>query len=298
LIGLWCAQTWRQMGAPRRAVLAELGPGRGTLMCDALRAARIVPDFLAAIELHLVETSPMMRGAQSRALANFSPAWHALASDLPAGPLLLVANEFLDVLPIRQFVRAEDDWRERRVGVTEDGERFVFVLDTARSDHPLPAAARAGAIQEVSPLALELAAWLGPRLARDGGAALFIDYGHGTSAPGETLQSLRGHRRHDVLDDPGIADLTAHVDFAAFSRAAEAAGARALGPMGQGEFLLRLGIEARARRLLASASERQAGAIEHGYRRLLDPAAMGSLFKVLALADPALPPLAGFETRA
>jgi NADH dehydrogenase [ubiquinone] 1 alpha subcomplex assembly factor 7 len=295
LIGLWCAETWRQMGAPSSFILAELGPGRGTLMADALRAARLVPGFLDAMTLHLVEFSPNLRAAQARALAPLAPAWHDRAEDLPDGPLLLVANEFLDALPIRQFVRAEDGWHERRVGI--DGGEFAYILSEAMHKMDFSADVLVSSVAEISPQAVALAAWLDGRLARQGGAALFIDYGHAKSGFGDTLQALRAHRRHDPLTDPGEADLSAHVDFAVFARAATAAGARAFGPVEQGLFLRRLGIRERADRLIANATATQAAAIERGYRRLVDPDAMGSLFKVLALAHPALT-LAGFEGEA
>jgi NADH dehydrogenase [ubiquinone] 1 alpha subcomplex assembly factor 7 len=290
LIGLSCAVTWRAMGAPTRLVLAELGPGRGTLMSDALRAAALVPDFLAALELHLVETSAALRAAQQAALAAYRPQWHAGAEDVPDGPMLLLANEFFDALPVRQFVRATEGWRERLVGL--DGDDFAFLLGAEAAD--LPAAAAAGTVREVASAAIDLAAWLGRRVATQGGAALLIDYGY-TEGAGDTVQALRGHRRHDVLRDPGEADVTAHVDFAALAAAAARAGARIDGPIAQGEFLRRLGIEARAERLIAAASSGAAGTVAAGLRRLIDPDAMGRLFKVMAIVDPALPPYPGFD---
>jgi NADH dehydrogenase [ubiquinone] 1 alpha subcomplex assembly factor 7 len=290
LIGLSCAVTWRAMGAPARLMLVELGPGRGTLMRDALHAATLMPDFLAAVELHLVETSAALREAQQAALAAYGPQWHATAEELPDGPMLLIANEFFDALPVRQFVRATEGWRERLVGLS--GDDFAFVLGTEAAD--IPAAAMPGTVREVSPAAIDLAARLGRRIAMQGGAALLIDYGYGEGT-GDTVQALRGHRRHDVLRDPGEADITAHVDFAAIAAAAASAGARIDGPTAQGDFLRRLGIEARAERLLASASPEEAATVAAGLRRLIDPDAMGRLFKVMAIADPALPPFPGFD---
>ncbi|HEY5210383.1 MAG TPA: SAM-dependent methyltransferase [Stellaceae bacterium] len=290
LLGLWCAETWRAMGAPRPFILAELGPGRGTLMRDALRALRLVPECRAALALHLVETSSPLRDIQARALADAAPHWHARAENIPDGPLILIANEFLDALPIRQFERLKEGWRERRVGYALD--RFTFVLDGEIA--PAAMAEPLGAIRETSPAAYALAAWLGSRVAHQGGAALLIDYGYLASGTGETLQALRAHQRADVLSEPGEADLTAHVDFAALATAAATAGAQIAGPVAQGAFLQRLGIEVRAARLIAAAAESQAVAIAAAYRRLVDPDAMGALFKVMAIADPALPPLAGF----
>jgi NADH dehydrogenase [ubiquinone] 1 alpha subcomplex assembly factor 7 len=291
LIGLWCAATWREMGAPPRVILAELGPGRGTLLRDALRAARLVPEFLAATELHLVETSDALRDRQRDTLAEYRAVWHDSTAELPDGPAVVIANEFFDALPLRQFVRGADGWHERRVALADDG--FAFVLDAAPSDMDGAVPAAAGAVREVSAAALALAEWLGRRVARQGGAALLIDYGYTASACGDTLQALKAHRRHDVLCDPGEADLTAHVDFAAIAAAASAAGARLHGPLEQGMFLRALGIEARAARLM-EASPQQAVTVAAGLRRLTDREAMGGQFKVLAIADPRLPPLAGF----
>jgi NADH dehydrogenase [ubiquinone] 1 alpha subcomplex assembly factor 7 len=289
LIGLWCVETWRAMGAPTRVVLAELGPGRGTLLADALRAAHVAPDFLAAAELHLVETSAALRARQGVALADYRPQWHACAEELPAGPALIVANEFFDALPVRQYVRAADGWHERRVGLS--AERLVFVLEekAIRNESDAPV----GAIREIGEETLALAIDLGRRVTRQGGTALLIDYGPANGGFGDTLQALRAHRRAEVLRDPGMADVTAHVDFTALAAAAAQTGARIHGPVEQGRFLRALGIETRAARLMA-ASPAQAATVAAGLRRLTDPQAMGSLFKVMAIADPALPPLAGF----
>jgi NADH dehydrogenase [ubiquinone] 1 alpha subcomplex assembly factor 7 len=289
LVGLWCVETWRAMGAPPRFILAELGPGRGTLMRDALRAAALVPEFVAAAELHLVETSAALRDIQAEALAAYRPHWHVHAEELPDGPTLLIANEFFDALPVRQFVLGARGWQERRVGLS--AERLVFVLKEKAI--PDESDARVGAIREINGEALALAIDLANRVIQQGGVALLIDYGHVRLSDGDTLQAVRAHRRHDPLDDPGEADITAHVDFAAMAQAAGAAGARIHGPVEQGVFLRALGIEARAAMLMKSVPA-QAGAIAAALRRLVDPAAMGSLFKAMAIADPALPPPAGF----
>ena len=292
LIGLWSADFWQRLGAPDPVVLAELGPGRGTMMRDARRAAAIVPAFAHALRLHLVERSPVLRAAQQETLRGAAVEFHDAAATLPPGPLIVVANEFLDALPIRQYERVGGRWHERRIAAGGDG-----TLRFARD--PVPAAdafadAPEGSIRETRPAALALAQALGARLARDGGAALFIDYGHAESGCGDTLQAVRRHRRHDVLDAPGTADLTAHVDFAAFAAAAVASGARAWGPVPQGRFLRALGIAARTEALAAKATPAQAALLRSGTVRLVDPAAMGRLFKVLALTHPAAPPPAGF----
>lgn len=299
LVGLWCADAWDKMGRPGDVILAELGPGRGTLMADALRALKAVPDLGRALTLHLVETSPVLRRSQAASLAGASPSWHDSIAQLPEGPLILIANEFLDALPVRQLVRGANAWHERLVSLAADGETLAFALDPAPSAAAalLPrslATAPEGSLAEIRPAALALAAALGARLARQGGVALFIDYGYFPSAAGDTLQALRRHRRHEVLEDPGEADLTAHVDFAAFADAARQAGARTWGPEPQGAFLAALGLAERATALLARASAAQIETIESGCRRLIDPDEMGTLFKALALAAPPLPAPAGF----
>jgi NADH dehydrogenase [ubiquinone] 1 alpha subcomplex assembly factor 7 len=287
------------MGRPDRLILAELGPGRGTLLADALRASRLMPGFLQAAQLHLVETSPVLRRAQALALAAHRPSWHDSIADLPDGPLLVVANEFLDALPIRQLVKTAQGWAERLVGLDASGG-LAFVLGAAHgaSAALVPEALRAapvGSLCEVAPAAAGIADALARRIARSGGAALFIDYGHTAHACGETLQSVRAHLPHPVLQDPGEADLTAHVDFAALAEAAVAAGAAVWGPLAQGKFLRRLGIAARAETLAAGAGPARAAEIVAACRRLIDPGEMGTLFKVLAIAAPEQAAPAGFS---
>ncbi|HZT52012.1 MAG TPA: SAM-dependent methyltransferase [Stellaceae bacterium] len=297
LIGLWLADLWQRTGAPEPLILAELGPGRGTLLADALRAARAVPGFRRAARLHLVERSPVLRRRQAEVLGDAAPEWHTDFASLPPGPLFLVANEFLDALPVRQFVRLGDGWHERRVGWRAG--RFVFVTASSPCrDHAIPAAladAPLGSLCETRPAAAALAHALGARLAASGGAALLVDYGHVASACGDTLQAVRRHRTHAVLDEPGTADLTAHVDFAAFAAAAVAAGVKAWGPVAQGAFLRALGIVARTEALTAAARPEQARLLASGTRRLVDPAAMGGMFKVLALTHRDAPAAAGFD---
>ncbi|MEX0815038.1 MAG: SAM-dependent methyltransferase [Dongiaceae bacterium] len=294
LIGLWCAETWRRMGGPDPVRLVELGPGRGTLMADALRAVRLVPEFRAAIDLHLVETSPLLRVRQAKMLraAELTPAWHDDFAGVPDGPLLLVANEFFDALPIHQFQRVGDFWRERVVALDAQGRGFRFALAAAGPAAALPAPADApdGAIAEICPAGRDLAAAIGARVARDGGAALIVDYGPAESAAGDSLQAVRRHRPVDPLADPGAADLTAHVDFAALARAAAAAGAAAHGPLPQGLLLDRLGILMRAAVLVQRATPAQVRDISTAARRLRDPLNMGRLFKALAIAAPGLAP--------
>ena len=285
VLGAWAAVTWQAMGAPEPVTLAEIGPGRGTLMADALRAIRqTAPEFARALRLHLVETSPRLRALAAARLPQ--AAWHERVEDLPGGPLLLLANEFLDALPIRQLVRRGEGWTERFV---EDGA-FVEV-DAGRAialaDEP------EAAVRELCEPALALAAHLGARLAHGGGAALLLDYGPEHGGPGDSLQALRDGRPADPLATPGAADLTAHVDFAAFAGAARAAGAASWGPVPQGLFLARLGLYQRTGQLARANPARAPGLIAAA-QRLAEPNRMGRLFKVLALTHPALPAPAGF----
>jgi SAM-dependent MidA family methyltransferase len=284
ILGLWAAVTWRQMGSPAGAILAEAGPGRGTLMRDALRAiGSVAPDFRAALSVHLVETSPRLRAAQAALVPG--AAWHDSVETLPGGPLLLLANEFLDALPIRQFVRRGAGWAERFVGT--DG--FMEAPACLRAD------ADEGAIVERCEPALAIAAALGARFAATPGAALFLDYGPEKSAPGDSLQALRGGKPADPLADPGEADLTAHVDFAALAETAARAGAAVHGPLPQGLFLARLGLFQRSGRLAQTQPPARASALIAAARRLAEPDRMGRLFKALALCHPGLPTPPGFE---
>jgi SAM-dependent MidA family methyltransferase len=257
-------------------------------MADALRAiAEMMPDFRAALQVHLVETSPRLREAQAAKLGAAGVTWHEHVASLPEAPMILLANEFLDALPIRQFVRRGVAWRERFVA---DGS-FVEMP----SDLAAPEAAPEGAVREVNEAALGFAACLGARLARHGGAALLIDYGPAESGFGDSLQAMRAGQPVDPLATPGMVDITAHVDFAAFAAAAHAAGAVAHGPLPQGVFLQRLGFMTRAA-MLARLDPGRAQAQLAAAHRLTAPEAMGRLFKALALCDSRLPIPAGFET--
>ena len=287
-LGLWAAVTWQAMSRPNPVLLVECGPGRGSLMADALRAiAEMMPDFRAALQVHLVETSPLLREAQAARLGDAVVAWHADVASLPEAPMILLANEFLDALPIRQFIRRADGWRERHVV----GGAFVEMP----CDIVLPEDAPEGAIQEVNEAAQHFAAWLATRLKCHGGAALLIDYGPAERGFGDSLQAMRAGQPVDPLAAPGEVDITAHVDFAAFAAAACAAGAVVHGPLPQGVFLQRLGFMTRAA-ILARLDPARAKAHLAAAHRLTAPEAMGRLFKVLALCDSSLPIPAGFET--
>ncbi len=241
-----------------------------------------------ALRLHLVEISPRLRALAAARLPQ--AAWHERVADLPDGPLLLLANEFLDALPIRQFVRRGEEWAERFV---EDGAFVEAPADPLSAPSGAEREQEAAVVLELCEPARALAAHLGARLARSGGAALFLDYGPDRSAPGDSFQALRGGRPADPLADPGEADLTAHVDFSAFAAAARAAGAAAWGPVAQGMFLARLGLFQRSEKL-ARANPPRAPGLLAAAQRLAEPSRMGRLFKALALAHPALPAPAGF----
>lgn len=293
LIGLCLAQNWLDQGAPTPFTLAEPGPGRGTLMADIWRATRGVPGFHRAARLHLIEASPVLRAAQRKALPGLPVTWHDMADTLPDTPLWLVANEFFDALPIRQFQRAGGQWRERVVGLRE-GALAMGLSDPA----PRPGLAHRladtgpGDIVEICPAAAPVMAAIATRIATYGGAALIIDYG-GWRSLGDTFQALRGHAYADPLADPGAADLTAHVDFEALARAAPGLHHSALTP--QGTLLRRLGIDARAARL---AQDLRGAALEThraAHHRLTDAAEMGTLFKALALVAPGAPLPPGFD---
>lgn len=287
-LGLWAAVTWQTMGRPDPVLLVECGPGRGSLMADALRAiAEMMPHFRAALRVHLVETSPRLREAQAAMLGAAGVTWHEDVSALPEAPMILLANEFLDALPIQQFVRRGAAWYERFVA---DGA-FLEVP----SDITLPQDAPEGAVRELNEAALGFAVWLGARLARHGGAALLIDYGPAESGFGDSLQAMRAGQPVDPLAAPGEVDITAHVDFATFAAAVRGAGAVAYGPLPQGVFLQRLGFMTRAA-MLARLDAGRAQAQLAAAHRLTAPEAMGRLFKALALCDSRLPIPAGFDT--
>ncbi|MGE4063162.1 MAG: class I SAM-dependent methyltransferase [Rhodospirillaceae bacterium] len=295
IVGLWCAVTWQALGSPKAFRLIECGPGRGTLMADALRAATRVPGFKEAARIHLVERSAKLREKQRETLKGELITWHDDLDDVPAGFAIVIANEFLDALPIRQWLKTERGWIERAVEVDDGG--FRFTRGSAR-DLQLPLAisadAKEGAVFETSPATIGWTRRLAHRFVEHGGAALVIDYGHTRTAVGDTLQAVKNHKYHNVLEDPGEADLTAHVDFEAVGTAAREMGARVFGPTTQGEWLTRLGISVRAAQLGAGRDENKRQAIHGAVQRLIAPDAMGRLFKVLAFAHPALAACEGF----
>lgn len=285
LIGVWCVGVWESMGSPSSFVLAELGPGRGTLMADAIRASRIRPAFLESATIAMVEINEDLRRAQAASLRGYtSPTWVDHISDLPPGPLIVIANEFFDALPIRQFVKTEDGWAERMVGFDDTGALSFGLrrLPDAAEDRT---DAGIGAVREDCASAKTIVKQLAERIAADGGAALIVDYGYRQPGFGDTLQALRQHQYDDPLAHPGEADLTAHVDFASLSAVASDNGA-VVGPiLDQATFLSRMEIEARAAMLAKSAGEDTRGAIATAVRRLTAPEEMGSQFKAMAFAS-------------
>ena len=297
LIGLCLAQTWMDQGAPERFTLAELGPGRGTLMADVLRATAQVPGFHDAMELHLIEASPRMQEKQAAALVGFDPVWHATVESLPEDqPVFAIANEFFDALPIRQFQRDPKGWREIMVGLAEDGTLERGLSDAApldALDHRLEDT-EPGALVETCAHGTAVVEAVSTRIAAHGGAALIIDYG-GWRSDGDSFQAVRGHKPVDPFAEPGKADLTAHVDFEPLAETARGLGCAASQLTAQGVFLERLGITPRARSL---AKELSGNALENhvtAHRRLTHPDEMGSLFKVLGLYPGAGSPPPGLD---
>jgi NADH dehydrogenase [ubiquinone] 1 alpha subcomplex assembly factor 7 len=285
VLGAWSVVAWQAMGARADTVLVELGPGRGTLMTDVQRVLRrAAPSFGANV--HLVEMSPSLRARQAEVVTDAT--WHDKLETAPERPMVLLANEFLDALPIRQCVRRADGWVER------------YVADGAIAEIPCPAPptvdAADGGIVEWSDAARDLMREVAARVAVNGGVALFIDYGSERSAPGDSLQALRGGQAVDPLADPGTADLTAHVDFEALAGVARLAGAVVQGPVSQGVFLARLGLFERSRALSRGKPPHRVGALMEAAQRLAEPHLMGRLFKVMAICHPSLPQLPGFGT--
>jgi SAM-dependent MidA family methyltransferase len=330
MLGVWIGEAWTSAGRPTDARLVELGPGRGVLMSDVLRVGRVAPGFLDAISVDLVETSPVLREAQARALEQ-APAplkWRATLGEIPRAPLFILANEFFDALPARHFVRAErgppfrpwrpsdasiarpvgetsglfpdamGGWRERVVGLTAGGKLAFGLASYVESG--LPLGPPAGSIIEINVAAQRLMGDIAERIVADGGAMLLVDYGYTRTTLGESLQAVARHAYVDPLDEPGEADLTTHVDFAALKRAARAKGAKVQGPVAQGSFLGQLGIERRAETLRRKATPQQQDDIDSALARLVGFGAprdhMGEVFKVMAVMHPDMPDMPGFAS--
>jgi SAM-dependent MidA family methyltransferase len=300
LLGLWAASVWKAIDSPSVLRLIELGPGRGTMMADALRALRVLPPLYQSLSVHLVEINPELRDKQKSTLTGVrNIAWHERLDEVPDGPSVILANEYFDVLPIHQVVKREAGWHERVVEIDGNGQ-LVFgtaAEPTPRFEALLPPLVRAapvGAVFEWRPDAEIMR--IATRVRDQGGAALIIDYGHLRSDVGDTFQAIARHSFTDPLKNPGQADITAHVDFQALARAAEDLGAQVHGPVPQGDFLKRLGIETRAVTLMAKTTPEISEDISGALKRLIGGGrgGMGSMFKVLAVSEPRLTVLAGF----
>ena len=297
LIGLWCADLWLRMGQPEKLSLVELGPGRGTLMQDVLRATKNVIGLHRALTVTLVEMSPVLRETQRQTLAScgVTVEWLEDISALPELPTLLLANEFFDALPVRHYQRMHQHWHQRLVGLHQEG-RLTFGL-AAEPEHALKLDAPDGTVLELGLIGERIMADLSAHIARFGGAGLIIDYGHTQSAFGETLQAMKQHAFVDPLEAPGEADITTHVDFERLGHIARAQGLEVSGPTTQAHFLSGLGIVERAARLLKNADAAQTKEVEAALLRLTEqtPTGMGSLFKVLGLRHVDMPEPAGFN---
>jgi NADH dehydrogenase [ubiquinone] 1 alpha subcomplex assembly factor 7 len=300
LIGIWCAAGWQMMDAPAEWNLIELGPGRGTLMADAIRACSVMPGLRDGMTVHLVEMSPELRKVQGETLkrAGAEPVWHDRLEDVPDAPSLIIANEFFDALPIQQIQKQTGRWHERVVGLGEDGALAFGVAADAVPVALVPAWAKDaddGAIAELSPVRETAAKEIGRRITQHMGAALIIDYGHTHSGVGDTLQAIAKHQFADVLARPGEADITSHVDFEALSVAITSQGAKAYGPVTQGEFLVKMGLREREEMLRKRADARARIRLSKGAQRLVAGNQMGQLFKVLAVTHPDMPKPAPFN---
>ena len=294
LIGLWIAQVWIDQGKPERPLLVELGPGRGTLMADALRALKLVPEFRAGLEVLLIEASPTLRKAQGETLRECGVRIRWEDSFEPAGqPLYLVANEFFDALPVHQYVKTERGWCERMVTLDEKGALSFALASSAIPAALVPAnrdGAPIGGVYEVSASGEAITEDIAHAIARDGGAALIIDYGYDKPGFGETLQAVAAHKFASVLSDPGASDLSAHVDFAALGDAVAQGGASMRGPVEQGALLISLGIAQRGEKLSRAGMQDIAGQLD----RLTKPDQMGTLFKAIAIVPKSTPAPPGF----
>jgi len=296
LLGLWCVQAWHDQGKPREKRLVELGPGRGTLMADALRAARLAPAFLDGLEIVLVETSAALRAIQREKLQGSNVRWtERFDSALGDLPLFLLANEFFDALPIRQFVKTARGWCERMVSLSGGALDFALApVPVADALIPLDRAnAPDGAVYELCQPALALVGEIARVVAGQGGGALIVDYGYDGPAFGETLQAVSQQSFATILDAPGESDLSAHVDFAALAGAASAAGSKVYGPVSQTELLADLGAVHRVAQL-AMRNPRGADELRSQLNRLVNPEQMGTLFKALAIVPATAPKPPGF----
>ncbi|MAZ01841.1 MAG: methyltransferase [Sneathiella sp.] len=282
LIGLWAVDVWAKLGHPGKVYFLELGPGNGTLMRDALRSARLVPEFLAAAEIHLIETSARLKERQAETLDDHDIHWHDELPDLAGAPVILIANEFFDALPIHQYSRQSGTWFERMVS-NRDG-KFSYQLADAPASITSAPPAEDGDILELCPTGDRMVEEISKLIFREGGAALIIDYGATETLLGDSFQAMKRHEYADPLASPGEADLTTHVRFSRLREIALSYGITVQGPTPQGRFLERLGIEARHHQLKKNANEAQRKNLDAQLKRLVSSSEMGTLFKVMALS--------------
>ena len=296
LMGVWAMTQWRAMGSPSSFQLVELGPGRGTLMMDLLRAARAMPGFIEAAQVRMIEMSPILMAAQKRALekSGVDVSWASHLDEVPAGPMLLIANEFFDALPVVQIERTPDGFVERAVGLDAQGKLQLGLMPVAVTPPEYAGEAAVGAIVELSPARADYARLIAARLVADPGAALIIDYGHEATAIGDTLQAVRRHQKVSTLERPGETDITSHVDFEALGAVMQDAGAQVHGVLTQQTLMARLGLQTRAEMLSVHASARERADIVAAVSRLAGPHQMGQLFKAMAVVSPGQPAPAAF----
>lgn len=300
IIGLCFMELWQRMDQPPEVHLIEFGPGQGTLMQDFLRAVR--PEFKNVIDLHFVDISPILKQEQRNRIDHPRVTWHddieAAFASCQKSPVFIIANEFFDALPIHQYIMTKNGWSERLVTYTVETDRFAFTTavlnEETISGLPLPKTFNEGEIFEICYGARYITQTMSQHICRQGGVGLIIDYGRVKSLPGDTLQAVRQHAYHDILVDPGTADLTAHVDFEALKNIAKEQGALTMGPTNQGSFLSELGIDIRAAKLKLKATPEQEAEIDRALHRLTHPTLMGDLFKVMAVTAPQTPALCGF----
>jgi NADH dehydrogenase [ubiquinone] 1 alpha subcomplex assembly factor 7 len=296
LIGIWVVSVWQQMGEPKNIHLVELGPGRGTLMDDILRATRMLKHFGSIVKVHLVEQSiALKRVQQERLLSKHTHIyWHETIETLPKEAVIVVANEFFDALPIHQYIRTEKGLVERVVSFNDQKLCFIHGSVAPSVFNPITSNLKIGDIYEVSPLSLQIMEDIAIHIVQYGGAALCVDYGYEMPASGDTLQSVKNHQYHEVLEDVGEADITAHVNFTALAHVAAMQGACVAGVVNQGDFLQRMGVDVRRDKLLQNANTQQKEQINTAVHRLIAESEMGTLFKVMAITQPHLPTPVGF----
>lgn len=295
MVAVWCVEMWGLMGKPDPFVLLELGPGRGTLMADILKSTAKVTDFQRALRLRVLECNAKLRALQMEKFGDYAPVYLESLEQIPHLPVIALANEFFDTIPMRQYVKTESGWRERLVDYS--GEKLVFVEGEVQPGpyHPeLDRQLKEGWFYEVSPQSLACVKTIADHIARYGGAGLIVDYGYAVPAGEDTLFAMRHHKHVDPLDDAGNADVTHDVDFMAFKMMIEREGLRTEGPLGQGAFLKALGLDVRVAQLMHHAAEDLQKTIQEDLQRLIDPARMGTMFKALAMVAPSIKDVPGF----